>query len=99
MKEIDQIAQKRCRKLLELAVKTYPTEPTLARRYVKLARKLAQRHRFSLGSRLFCKECDTPWTLGSTVRVRIKSGQRTKTYTCANCGKVKRYPLGIRKRG
>ncbi len=49
------VAEQRCGYLIELAKAKWKTNPALAKRYVRIARRLAMRHRVRLGSKRFCK--------------------------------------------
>jgi len=91
----DEIARGRVERLLELAVETYGRDPELAGKYVARARKIAQKHRFSISSKLYCKKCGVPRIPGRTVRVRIKS--QTLLYTCLSCNNVKKYSYSSKK--
>jgi ribonuclease P protein subunit RPR2 len=97
MKEIDRIARERCEKLLRLAREVQPREPELARRYVRLARKIAQRHRFPLGSREFCRKCSTVWAPGRTLKVRLAGRGKTALYTCLACRYTRRFPYAVKR--
>ena len=60
----------------------------LARRYVKLAKKIGMRYNVKLGpdrKKLYCKHCFTPFSSG---RARLKNGLLVRT--CRHCGKVTR---------
>jgi len=63
-----------------------------ARRYIRLARRIAERNRVALPTRLdrfTCKACDAYLLPGRNARVRTKSGH--VTITCS-CGSQSRYP-------
>ncbi|MFW6458902.1 MAG: ribonuclease P protein component 4 [Halodesulfurarchaeum sp.] len=64
-----------------------------ARRYVRLARRIAERNRLSLPTRLdrfACESCDRFRIPGRTARVRIQPGH--VVITC-DCGSQDRYPF------
>ena len=86
-----EIAKQRCEKLLRMAKQAHAKEPALAKRYVALARKIAMRHRFSLGNKSFCKKCGTVFVPGSTLKVRLSKG--LQLYTCVSCGFTRRFPF------
>ncbi len=92
---INDVARRRCEKLLLLAARTLDSDETLAKRYVSLARRIAARHRLPLGNKAFCKECGLPWIPGKTVRVRLgrkRAGSgKTVLYTCV-CKNTRRFP-------
>ncbi|MFB6138245.1 MAG: ribonuclease P protein component 4 [Halobacteriaceae archaeon] len=67
-------------------------EEDRARRYVRLARRLAERHRlpFPRGfERRTCGACDRYQRAGLTVRVRTQDGHVVRT---CDCGAQARYP-------
>ena len=95
--EANQIAKKRCEKLLKLSEEAWRKgEKAFARRYVKLARAIAMRHRFPLGQRRFCKKCDAPLVPGLTLKTRLSSGKKTVLYICTECGAVSKKGYGKR---
>jgi ribonuclease P protein subunit RPR2 len=67
-------------------------EDDLARRYVRRARRIAERNRLSLPRRLkrfTCDRCDAYLLPGRNARVRTQSGH--VVVTC-ECGAQTRYP-------
>ncbi|MFW6003423.1 MAG: ribonuclease P protein component 4 [Halanaeroarchaeum sp.] len=63
-----------------------------AREYVRLARRIGERHRIPLPERLTrftCDRCDTYLIAGRNARVRTQDGH--VVITC-ECGSQKRYP-------
>ncbi|HJJ89332.1 MAG TPA: ribonuclease P [Methanocorpusculum sp.] len=68
--------------------------PTLARRYVILAREIAMRRCIRIPKvyrRSFCPVCYTYFVSGENHRVRIQHGKVIST--CRICGVIIRYPL------
>ncbi|WP_435182947.1 ribonuclease P protein component 4 [Halobellus sp. EA9] len=64
-----------------------------AREYVRLARRIAERHRTGLPRRFrrfACDDCDAYLRPGATARVRLQSGR--VVVRCLACGATKRYP-------
>ncbi|MBU1197580.1 hypothetical protein KJ765_03630 [Candidatus Micrarchaeota archaeon] len=90
---LNAIARERCRKLLSLAKDLLEPDPVLSKRYVSLARKIAMRHRFSLGSKDFCKKCGVVWVSGTTYKTRVSSSQRRVLYTCLSCNHPASFPF------
>ncbi len=87
------IAKRRIDTLLAFARHEVREHPDLAKRYVKLARTIATRHRVPLGKERkhqFCKECNLPWVVGYNVQVRLESKTKRAIYTCA-CGEKKKF--------
>jgi ribonuclease P protein subunit RPR2 len=87
------IAAERIERLADLAEEAVATgEPDRSREYVRLARRLAERHRLSLPkqfARATCDRCDVYQRPGQNVRVRLQDG--TVVRRCA-CGETARYP-------
>ena len=64
-----------------------------AREYVRLARRLGERHRIRLPRefrRFSCDACDVYLVPGGNARVRLHSGR--VVVTCKECGEIARYP-------
>lgn len=82
-----QIVGERITILLGLAEKSAKTNPERSRRYVRLARKLAMRHRAKLGKakRKFCRQCSLFFIPGFNVKVRLVPRKKKILYECA-CG-------------
>lgn len=68
-------------------------EMNLAKRYLKLARKVGMRYTVRIPmhlKRMTCKNCMAPLLPGITSRSRLRAGR--KIVTCLECGHVSRYP-------
>lgn len=91
--DTDDVARERIDRLRELAAAaTDADEPDRARRYVRRARRIAERNRLSLPRRFrrsTCDACDRYLVPGKNVRVRLQDGH--VVYTC-DCGHQARYP-------
>lgn len=64
-----------------------------AREYVRLARRVAERHRTGLPRRFrrfTCDDCDAYLRPGASARVRLQSGH--VSVRCLSCGATKRHP-------
>jgi len=89
----DDVAAERIQRLAEAAREAARAgETERARRYVRLARRVAQRHRLSLPrsfTRFTCDACDRYLIPGRNARVRTRDGH--VVVTC-ECGAQKRYP-------
>lgn len=75
------------------------TDPTLASRYVHLARKLSAKAKVRMSRELkrkFCKHCDSYFVPGKNYTVRATG--KTVTYSCKNCGKWMRIGYKPKKR-
>ncbi|PSQ11619.1 ribonuclease P [Halobacteriales archaeon QS_5_70_15] len=74
-------------------------EDDLARRYVRRARRVAERHRLTLPKRFrrfTCDRCDAYLRPGRNARVRTRDGH--VVVTC-DCGGQARYPYETRIQG
>ncbi len=94
------IARERIDKLFEQA-KDSVRDPSLSRRYVQLARKIAMRYNLRIPSeykRSFCKECNSYLVPGLNSRVRASPSHESVTVTCLECGNVSRFPYRREKR-
>lgn len=93
MSRPDAIADARIERLAALALEAARAgHEERARRYVRLARRVAQRHRRSLPrsfKRATCNACDRYLIPGRTARVRTRDGH--VVVTC-ECGAQARYP-------
>lgn len=87
------IATERIERLHELAREaTAAGEDERARRYVRRARRIAERNRLTLPRqfvRYSCDRCDAYLRPGANARVRLRGGH--VVITC-DCGEQERYP-------
>lgn len=89
------IAKERIRILLNLAFeKVRENKLEIARKYIKLLRRIALKTNFRLKKikRLFCRKCNIPLVIGVTARVRLNKKNKTINVSCLQCGFIKRYP-------
>lgn len=90
-----EIAAERIDRLAALAERAAREgETERAKQYVRLARRVAERHRLPLPrrfKRFTCDRCDRYLIPGRNVRVRSRSGH--VAYVC-ECGHIERYPYG-----
>lgn len=89
----DRIARERIDRLDDLASDAIADgEPELAKTYVRLARRIAERNRVDLPvqfKRFTCKRCDAYLRPGINARVRLQDGH--VVITC-DCGEQTRHP-------
>ncbi len=89
------IAEKRISMLFSLAEKAaLKGEKELARRYVSLARRIAEKVNLRVGRRYgkkFCRRCNTFFT-SDTLKVRVDKNTKSILYICKECGYIRRYP-------
>lgn len=86
------VAEERVDALATLARETAADDPELSRVYVRLARRVAERHRLKLPRRFrryTCDRCDRYRRPGETARIRVHEG--AVVVTCA-CGAIDRFP-------
>jgi len=95
---IRQIARERIQILLEQARKISKSDPKLAAKYIKTARRIAMAAKIRLPlefRRQICKNCNALLVHGSNCRVRIKQKRESHVVvTCLNCGYQTRILLG-----
>lgn len=91
------IAKERIDILFKEAENVVRERPDLAKRYVKLAKKIGMRYNVRLGKlkRKFCKYCYSFFLPGLTCSQRLRKGRIT--IKCFSCNKTIRYPYKIRK--
>jgi len=95
------VAMQRIQILFGLASETLRQDPSLAQRYVKIARKIAMATRVRLPLEFrhqVCRHCKSFILPGVNCCVRIK--QRREPHimvTCLNCGSQMRIPLRKKK--
>lgn len=87
------VAEERIERLDELArAAAADCEDDLARSYVRLARRIAERNRLSLPTRFkrfTCDACDAYLRPGKNARVRLQDGH---VVVACDCGELARYP-------
>ena len=91
------IAKERIDILFKEAKEVARERPDLARRYVRLAKKIGMRYNVRLGrlKRNFCKYCYSFFIPGVTCSQRLRNGKIT--IKCLSCNKIIRYPYKNRK--
>ncbi|WP_436911545.1 ribonuclease P protein component 4 [Halosimplex marinum] len=91
--DTEAIARERIDRLRELArAATVDGDDERARRYVRRARRIAERNRLALPrefTRFTCDRCDAYLRPGANARVRLQDGH--VVVTC-DCGAQARYP-------
>lgn len=91
------VSEQRIEILYNLSQKKIKNEPNLARRYVSLLRRIAQRTRTHLPRYIkfgICKKCNTPLIPGYNVTIRIRQQREPHiTTTCHTCGNIIRRPI------
>ncbi|MEA3378747.1 MAG: ribonuclease P protein component 4 [Nanoarchaeota archaeon] len=98
-KQMQRIADERIKILFNQADSIFSTNPSLANRYVALARKIAMKANISIPrvfKRKFCKHCYKYLKHGINCRVRIKDGK--VIYYCKSCKKYMRFPISKKKK-
>ncbi len=86
------IAENRIDFLLNLADERKSIDYEMARRYIELSVRMAEKYRIKLGKKKlrFCKKCHYPYR-SDRMRVRISKG--VVRITCLNCGYVRRFRI------
>ena len=98
---IKEIARERIEILFNQAERVFPSDRTLAKRYLELARRVGMKAgvRLTKEQKLrLCKGCGGLLVPGVNCRVRTRSKFGTTVLiTCLDCGTKKRYPT-VRER-
>ena len=92
--KIQKIAKKRISLLFRLAKEHFREDNKLADKYVKMARRIAMKHKIRLPSSLkkqFCKNCHRFLVPGANCRVRIH--KHRIIYYCFGCKHFMRHPV------
>ena len=86
------IAKERIVILFDEAAKAVKEDPELAKRYMKLAKRIGMRYNVRLEKMRwkFCKYCYNFFLPGKTCTQRLKNGKIN--IKCLSCNKVIRYP-------
>lgn len=103
--ELKVIAKERISLLFDMAFRRVREgDVSLARRYVKIALRIASKAKLKLPKTLkrsYCRNCLVPLIPGITLSVRIKSegkGSRV-VYRCLLCGWIRRFMIKSSKKG
>ena len=91
------IAKERIDILFKKAEGTARERPELARRYMKLAKKIGMRYNVRLGNlkKRFCRHCYSFLLPGINCSKRLRRGKIT--VKCFSCNKTIRYPYKSKK--
>ena len=87
-----ELAKERVATLFAQAELRFKEDPELSNRYVKLARKIAMKVKYSIPpkyKRRYCKHCYTYLVPNKNCRVRTTG--KTITYSCFSCKKFMRF--------
>lgn len=86
------IAKQRLHVLFGKAKEVAKQDPSLAKRYVTLARKVAMKARYPIPRELkrrFCRNCGIYWIHGQNCRVRLRNSM--VVYYCLECKHFRRF--------
>jgi len=92
--KVQKIAKKRISLLFRLAKEHFREDSKLSDKYVKMARRIAMKHKIRLPSELkkrFCKNCHAYLVPGINCRVRIH--KHRIIYYCFGCRHFMRHPV------
>ena len=97
----ENIAQRRIKRLFELADQVYVEHPDWARRYVDIVRRISMRNREKIPTHLkrrICRGCKGYLKQGANCRIRVRQKREPHvTITCLDCGHITRIPIRRRK--
>jgi ribonuclease P protein subunit RPR2 len=97
--EQKKIALERIHRLFKEAESAFPETPSLANRYVTLARNLSMKAKVKIPTefkRRFCKHCHAYLVPGKNSRTRTREGK--VVISCLECKNFMRIPLAIREK-
>jgi len=97
---VKKIALQRVEVLFEQATNLAKSNPTLAAKYIRVARRIAMAAKVRLPlyfRRQTCKKCNTLFLYASNCRVRVRQKREPHVViTCLNCGNQTRIMLKIK---
>ncbi len=88
------IAKERIKVLFQLAKESFKEDSNLSDKYIKLARRIAMKHKVRLGpefKKKFCKNCHKYLLPGVNCRVRLH--KHRLIYYCLSCRHFMRQPV------
>ncbi|MBI2557741.1 ribonuclease P [Candidatus Woesearchaeota archaeon] len=92
--KIQKIAKERIKLMFELAKDNLRKDSRISDKYVKMARRIAMKHKIRLPSSLkkrFCKNCHK--YLVPSVNCRIRIHKHRLIYYCLSCKHYMRHPI------
>ena len=93
-KQQQEIAENRIKFMFQLAKEVFKEDSTLADKYIKIARRIAMKHKIKLPSSLkkrFCKHCHK--FLVPSVNCRVRLHKHRLIYYCFGCKHYMRHPV------
>ncbi len=88
---VEKIAVERIWRLFELAENEFSKHPERSKRYVGLAKRIAERNNVQIPKELrmeFCKYCSAYLKLGKNAKLRVK--EKMLLLTCMECNKTRK---------
>ena len=92
--KVQKIAKERIKLMFELAKDNFKIDSELSDKYVRIARRIAMKHKIRLGSSLkkrFCKHCHK--YLMPSVNCRVRLHKHRLIYYCTSCKHYTRHPI------
>ncbi len=92
--KIQRIAKERIKLMFELAKDNFKKDSRISDKYIKMARRIAMKHKIRLPSSLkkrFCKNCHKYLVPSFNCRVRIH--KHRLIYYCLSCRHYMRHPI------
>ena len=90
----ERIAKKRINLLFQLAKEHFKEDSNLSDKYIKIARRIAMKHKIRLSSQIkksFCKNCHKYLVPGVNSRIRLH--KHRLIYYCMACRHYMRHPV------
>ena len=92
--KVQKIAKERIKLMFELAKDNFKKDSKLSDKYVRIARRIAMKHKIRLAASLkkrFCKHCHK--YLMPSVNCRVRLHKHRLIYYCFGCKHYTRHPI------
>ena len=92
--QLQRIAENRVKLMFQLAKEVFKNNSGLADKYIKIARRVAMKHKIKLSSSLkkkFCRHCHK--YLVPSVNCRVRLHKHRLIYYCPHCKHYMRHPV------
>ena len=92
--QLQKIAENRVKLMLQLAKEVFNNDQELADKYVKIARRVAMKHKIKLPrstKKKFCRHCHR--YLVPSVNCRVRLHKHRLIYYCFHCKHYMRHPI------
>ena len=94
---VRKVAAERIDILYEAAVKAFPTDPELAKSYIRLLGEIGRHYKVRIDKEMaahICKKCAAPLVEGLNLDVRVIAREKRRLYRCRECGTTNSLSFG-----